>query len=88
MKLYLLTRPDTCGYDETAAFVVCAASPKAARVLAGAGSDGLNRTSQTEGKLWVSQTEGKLWARADCEYLGTAGPRRRAGIVLEDFRAS
>ncbi len=71
MKLYLLTRPTSCGYDETAAFVICAASPQAARKLA------------TES----NSQDGTLWMRADCEHLGGAARGRPPGIVLEDFNA-
>lgn len=71
MRLWLLERTDSIGYDEIAGFVIRAATEPYARTLA-------SRAASGEGKeVWLN-------ASTTCEEIS---PYDNAGIILTDFRA-
>lgn len=72
MKLYYLERTETCGYDETQAFVVRAFSAREAREIASKNS------GQEEKEVWLSCSE------STCRSLKQDG---KAGVILQDFKA-
>jgi hypothetical protein len=74
MKLFLLTRPDSCGYDEYDSAVVAAVSRQAAAKTNPSGST-------EDGGSWVPLSKVKV------EYLGAARRGTKAGVICASFNA-
>ncbi len=75
MNLYLITRIDRTGYDDSAGYVIAAPRMSNARLIAASEASG-----RADAETWLNQ------ATSDGELLAT-GSKRPAGIVLRDFRA-
>ncbi len=72
MKFYILTQINEPDYDESAAMVVLATSPKSARVSA-------NAQAGDEGLIWTNPL------KVRCKEL--RAEREAPGVILRDFNA-
>jgi len=73
MRIYLIRRTDTVGYDEYDAHVVYARNPKEVREMA-----------KTKAGRYGEDSE--VWDTAKVTLVGAA-PRRKPSIILSSFNA-
>ena len=73
MKIYLLTRNEYVGYDESIAFIVRANSAKEARKLV----NDLPNLDMAEGNIWQDTK------RTKCRQIKTEGSK---GVILRSFK--
>lgn len=78
MKLFLLTRPDSCGYDEYNSAVVAAISAKRA---AKTNPDGFTTEDVDSFGTWAPRSKVKV------EYIGVARKGTKEGVICASFNA-
>jgi hypothetical protein len=87
MNLWLLSRTDDVSWDEYEAVVVAAESPQRAMEIHPDGNATFNGTDWRTARGF---TDGQTWADPNSlkvDFLGTAKPGTRAGVILASFRA-
>lgn len=86
MKLYLITNPETPDYDQYQNAIVCAKSPKDARLI--------HPCKSTSTEAWENESfnygdwpKYKNRDKIQVEYIGTPNAKQKRGVILSDFNA-